>query len=256
MIALEVKKVVCGYEDKVVLKGVSFSIKTGEFVGIVGANGCGKTTLLRAITGLLPIQSGEIHLTAKEMLTFTRREMASIVSFVPQLMEPVQGFTVMDTVLLGRMPYIGRFEFETEEDFHVAKWAIDELQIGDLIDKDVTELSGGEFQRVAIARALAQEPKVMLLDEPISHLDLRYQIKILQLLKKIKQQRTVIATFHDLNMASRFCSKLILMKAGEIIAEGYPDQVLTAENIWKAYRVKAQVKKNPRTKHASLVFLP
>ncbi len=256
MNALEVLKLTCGYDNKVVLKNVSFSIKTGEFVGIVGANGSGKTTLLRAISNLIPIKSGEINLSAKEMLSFTRREMASLVAFVPQLMEPVRGFSVMDTVLLGRMPYLGRFEFETEEDFHVAKWAIEELQIGDLIDKDVTELSGGEFQRVAIARALAQEPKIMLLDEPISHLDLRYQIKILKLLKKIRQQRTVIATFHDLNMASRFCNRLILLNRGELIAAGLPDEVITTENIWKAYRVKAQVKKNPRTKHASLVFLP
>jgi len=256
MNALDIINLVCGYDEKVIVKGVSFTIKTGEFVGIVGANGSGKTTLLRAISGIIPIKSGEINVTAKEMLSFTRREMASLIAFVPQLMEPVRGFTVLDTVLLGRTPYLGRFEFETEEDYHVAKWAIEELQIGDLIDKDVSELSGGEFQRVAIARALAQEPKIMLLDEPISHLDLRYQIKILKMLKKIRQQRTVIATFHDLNMASRFCSRLILLKGGELVAAGYPDEVLTAENIWKAYRVRAQVKKNPRTKHASLVFLP
>ncbi len=256
MNALEVVNLNCGYDNKIVLKNVSFTIKTGEFVGIVGANGSGKTTLLRAISNLIPIKSGQISVSAKEMLSFNRKELASLVAFVPQLMEPVQGFTVMDTVLLGRTPYLGRFEFETEEDFHVAQWAIEELQITDLSDKDVSELSGGEFQRVAIARALAQEPKVMLLDEPISHLDIRYQIRILKLLKKIRQQRTIIATFHDLNMASRFCNRLILLKNGELIAAGLPDEVVTSENIWKAYRVKAQVKKNPRTKHASLVFLP
>ncbi|MBI5701463.1 ABC transporter ATP-binding protein [Candidatus Saganbacteria bacterium] len=254
--ALEVINLHCGYEDKVVIQGVSFTVKTGEFVGIVGANGSGKTTLLKAITGILPITAGEVKVTAKEMLLFSRKEMATLVAFVPQLMEPIQGFSVLEMVLLGRTPYLGRFEFESEEDYNVAKWAIDELEIGDLSQKDVTQLSGGEFQRVAIARALAQEPKIMLLDEPISHLDLRYQIKILKLLRKIRQQRTVIATFHDLNMASRFCNRLILLKKGELIAAGLPDEVVTAENIWKAYRVRAQVKKNPRTKHASLVFLP
>jgi iron complex transport system ATP-binding protein len=254
--ALEVQNLACGYEDKVILRGLSFTVKTGEFVGVVGANGSGKTTLLRAICGLLPLQAGEIRINSKEMLAFDRKAMASLVAFVPQLMEPIEGFSVMETVLLGRMPYLERFEFEGEEDRQVAKWAIEELQITDLAGKDVTHLSGGEFQRVAIARALAQEPKIMLLDEPISHLDIRYQIKILKLLRKIRAQRTVIATFHDLNMASRFCQKLILLKRGELIAAGYPDEVVTAENIWKAYRVRAQVKKNPRTKHASLVFLP
>ncbi len=257
MIALEVKNLRCGYEeDQMILKGVSFSIKVGEFVGIVGANGSGKTTLLKAIAGLLPVKSGDIQLSAKQMLSFSRRDLATLVSFVPQLMEPVRGFSVMEMVLLGRLPYLDRFEFESEEDYHVAEWAIKELQIEDLKDKDVTELSGGEFQRVAIARALAQEPKIMLLDEPISHLDIRYQVKILKLLKKIRQQRTVVATFHDLNMASRFCNRLILLKNGELIASGLPDEVVTPENIWKAYRIRAQVKKNPRTKHASLVFLP
>ncbi len=143
------------------------------------------------------------------------------------------------------------------QDHHVvAKWAIEELKIQDISGKDVSRLSGGEFQRAAIARALAQQPKMMLLDEPISHLDIRHQIKILKILRKIRSQRTVVSTFHDLNMAARFCQKLILMKKGEIIAMGWPNEVLTADNIWKAYRIKAEVRRNPKNKHARLVFLP
>lgn len=256
MKSLEVMNLACGYEGKVIVKGVSFEINAGEFVGIVGANGSGKTTLLRAISGLLPTVSGEININERDIKTYSRKEIAKIMAFVPQLMEPVYGFTVREMVLLGRIPYLERFEFESEEDFQVAQWAIDELGIKDFASKDVTKLSGGEFQRVAIARALAQEPKIMLLDEPISHLDIRYQVKILKLLRKLRQQRTIIATFHDLNMASRFCQRLILLKNGELIAAGLPDEVVTPENIWKAYRVRAQVKVNPKKKHASLVFLP
>lgn len=253
---LEVRNLNCGYGKKIIIQGVSFEVKIGEFVGIVGANGSGKTTLLRAISGLLSFSSGEISISGSGISSYTKKELAKIIAFVPQLMEPVRGFTVKEMILLGRLPYLNRFEFEGEEDHHVADWAIEELQIQNLSGKDVTELSGGEFQRVAIARALAQEPKLMLLDEPISHLDIRYQIKILKLLRKIRQQRTIIATFHDLSMASRFCQRLILLKGGNLIAAGLPDEVLTPENIWKAYRVHAQVKQNPRKKHASLVFLP
>lgn len=255
MNALEVRNLICGYE-KIVLQGVSFQVKVGEFVGIVGPNGSGKTTLLRAISGLLPHIGGEININDVDLRSYSKRDLAKVIAFVPQLMEPVAGFTVREMILMGRLPFLDRFEFESEEDHHVAQWAIDEVEINDYAQKDVTQLSGGEFQRVAIARALAQEPKIMLLDEPISHLDIRYQVKILKLLKKIRQQRTVISTFHDLNMASRFCHRLILLKNGQLIAAGLPDEVITPENIWKAYRVKALVKKNPKKKHTSLVFLP
>ncbi|OGC05624.1 hypothetical protein A2526_04490 [candidate division WOR-1 bacterium RIFOXYD2_FULL_36_8] len=253
---LEVQNLVCGYGDSPIIRDLSFNVKAGEFLGIVGPNGSGKTTLLRVLSGLLVPTVGEIRLEGGGVKNYTRNELAKMIAFVPQLMEPVEGFSVLEMVLLGRTPYVQRFRFESDEDVQIAKWAIKELQAMEFIDKDVSKLSGGEFQRIAIARALAQEPKIMLLDEPISHLDLRYQVKILKLLKKIRQQRTIIATFHDLNMASRFCQKLMLLKHGEIIAYGYPDEVVTTENIWKAYRVKAQVKKNPRTKRASLVFLP
>lgn len=256
MTALEVKNLVCGYNGKPVLQGMEFSIPRGEFVGIVGPNGCGKTTLLRAIVGLLKIKHGEVKISGHNLSTLTRKEIAQKVAFVPQLMEPIEGFTVTDIVMLGRTPYWDRFSFESEEDYQIVKWAIEELKIESLMAKEVAKLSGGEFQRVAIARALAQEPKLLLLDEPISHLDIRYQIRILKLLRKLRQTRTIVATFHDLNMAARFCQKLLLMKNGEIIAFGWPDEVLNPENIWKAYRIKAQVKKNPRTKHARLVFLP
>lgn len=256
MTALSVSNLICGYRGKQILNGVSFEVKIGEFVGIVGANGSGKTTFLRAIAGLLSERSGEISIYGKGIDDFSRKDLAKEVAFVPQLMEPVAGFSVIDMVLLGRTPHLERFGFETEDDKNIANWAIEQLKIERLADKKVANLSGGEFQRVAIARALAQQPKLMLLDEPISHLDIRHQINILKLLRKIRSERAIVATFHDLNMAARFCQKLILIKKGEVVAAGWPDEVLTTENIWKAYRVKAEVKRNPKTKHAKLVFLP
>lgn len=257
MTLIRAHQIECGYSpQKPVIKNVSFSIHDGEFVGVVGPNGSGKTTLLRALTGLIKIQRGTIVVGQHRIENLKKRELARRISFVPQLMEPVEGFTVEDLVLLGRTPYLDRFSFENEDDQEAVNWAIEELKIGDLKGRQTTELSGGEFQRVAIARALAQEPKIMMLDEPTSHLDIRYQIKICKLLRKLRAHRSIVATFHDLNLASRFCTRLILLKNGEVIEEGPPDKVVTPQNIWKAYRVKVTVKNNPKTKKAKYVLLP
>ncbi|MFH1347203.1 MAG: ABC transporter ATP-binding protein [Candidatus Margulisiibacteriota bacterium] len=257
MSILNIHQLECGYDpQKPVIKGVTFAVHDGEFVGIVGPNGSGKTTLLRAMTGLIKAQRGTIVISQHRIENLDKRELARRISYVPQLMEPVDGFTVEDLILLGRTPYLDRFSFENEDDREAVKWAIEELKIEDLKDRQTTELSGGEFQRVAIARALAQEPKIMMLDEPTSHLDIRYQIKICKLLRKLKAHRSIVATFHDLNLASRFCTRLILLKNGELIAEGPPDKVVTPQNIWKAYRVKVTVKNNPRTRKAKYVLLP
>lgn len=257
MTVLKVENLVCGYDSKQpIIKGISFEVEDGEFVGIVGPNGSGKTTLLRAIAGLLKIQEGSIMINRHRIDQLERRELSRRVAFVPQLMEPVEGFSVEELVMIGRTPYFERFAFEKADDQDAVKWAIEELKIENLADRPITELSGGEFQRVAIARALAQEPRLLLLDEPISHLDIRYQVNICKLLRKLRSHRSIIATFHDLNIASRYCSYLILMKDGKLIAEGSPEKVVTQENIWKAYRIKVAIKANPQTKKAKYVLLP
>lgn len=257
MTVLKIENLVCGYNPKKpIVKGVSFSVKDGQFVGIVGPNGSGKTTLLRSLVGLLKHQGGSIIVGNHKIENLDRRELARRIAFVPQLMEPVEGFTVEDLVLLGRIPYFDRFTFETEDDYEAVRWAIEELKVEKLRDRQIDELSGGEFQRVAIARALAQEPRLLLLDEPTSHLDIRFQVKICKLLRKLRSHRSIIATFHDLNLASRFCTKLVLLKNGEIIAEGHPDEVVTPQNIWKAYRIKVQVKKTEKTKKTRYLLLP
>ncbi len=256
MTVLKVEKLACGYTEKPIIKNVSFTVDEGEFVGIVGPNGSGKTTLLRAITGIIKSQKGAVTVSGHQVDKLERKELARRIAFVPQMMEPVAGFTVEDFVLLGRTPYFGRLFFETDADYKVVNWAIDEMKLEKLRDRQVTKLSGGERQRVAIARALAQEPKVMILDEPTTHLDIRYQVSICKMLARLRRRRAVIATFHDLNLASRYCSRLILLKKGEIIADGEPDKVVTAKNIWEAYRIKAVVKKNPYTKKAKYLLLP
>jgi iron complex transport system ATP-binding protein len=253
---LEVNNLSCGYDSKPVIKDISFSVKFGDFLGIVGPNGCGKTTLLRALCGLLSPQSGEIRIKNRKISELSRGEIARRIAYVPQLMEPVTGFTVEEMILIGRTPYFDRFGFEGSTDHEITKWAIEELKIIKLQHLPVTQLSGGEFQRVVIARALAQQPKVLLLDEPISHLDLRFQVKILRLLSRLRRTCTVIATFHDLSIASKFCPKLMLLKNGEMLSFGAPDEVLNQENIWKAFRVKASVRRHPKTKRARYVVIP
>jgi len=257
MSVLKVHQLTCGYDaKKPVIKDVSFSVHDGEFIGIVGPNGSGKTTLLRAMAGLLKTGAGSILLGQRQIDALEQREVARKVSFVPQLMEPIDGFSVLEVVMLGRTPHFDRFSFESQKDLTAVEKAMVELKIEGLKDRPVRALSGGEFQRVMIARAMAQEPKALLLDEPTSHLDIRYQLKICRLLQRIRKHHAVVATFHDLNLASRFCSRLVLLKNGELIAEGRPDEVVTAENIWKAYRVKVSVRKNPHTQQARYVLIP
>ncbi len=244
---LKVEALDAGYENNVVIKNVNFDADVGDFIGIIGPNGSGKTTLLRAISGLINITNGQVKVRGKDIRRINRRELAKRIAFVPQMMVPTAGFTVEETVLLGRTPYIGRFAFETDKDYKEADKAAEELKVEHLIDTPVTSLSGGEFQRVAIARALAQEPKILLLDEPTSHLDFRFQVKVLRMLRRMREDKVIIATFHDINLAARFSRKLMLLKGGEVVAFGRSDAVLTNDNLRLAYKMKLEVRKNPKT---------
>lgn len=245
MISIESLK--AGYEKKEIIRNISFEAEIGDFVGIVGPNGCGKTTLLKALMGLIKVYDGAVKIRGKNILKMRRNDIARRISFVPQLMQPVDGFSVEDTVLLGRIPYINRFGFESGRDYRIVDRTIEQLRIEELKDIPVTNLSGGEFQRVAIARALAQDSRIMLLDEPISHLDLRFQLRILRLLRRLREDRCIIATFHDLTLAARFCRKVLLLKNGEAVAFGRPKDVLTHEVLRNVYRVNVDVRKNPKT---------
>ncbi|MCX5749619.1 MAG: ABC transporter ATP-binding protein [Candidatus Saganbacteria bacterium] len=227
---LEVKNISCGYRSKKALEGISFSAGEGEFVGILGPNGSGKTTLLRALIRTIPVLDGEISISGRDIRQMNRKEIAKDISYVPQLSEPASGFTVEEIISMGRMPHVDAFSSYKQNDFDAIREA--EIMTGllEMKDRDVTALSGGEYQRVIIARSLAQGAKILLLDEPTAHLDIRYQIEILELLKRLKD-KTVIAVFHDIGLAKKYCTRIIFLKNGSIAGDGTTDEMLAPQKI-------------------------
>lgn len=244
---LEVKDVDFHYGNRKVLDKITFSAKNGEFIGILGPNGSGKTTLLDCISSKKP-SHGEVLLDGKSIHNLKVKEIARNVAFLTQGATIDFPFKVLEVVLMGRNPYIDAFHSESEKDLKIAKNAMGLTRTTQFADRCVTELSGGELQRVLIARALAQEPKLLLLDEPIVHLDINHQLEILDLVKnQCKNGICVIAVLHELNLASRYCDRLILLNNGKIVSEGLQEDVLTPENIRKVFHTDALIKKNPMT---------
>jgi len=231
---------------KTILKDVSLEVKKGDFLGIIGPNGSGKTTLLRTIAQYLKPKSGVVYIDGKDISKLSLSEIARIIGVVPQEYDLNLNLTVEEFVLTGRIPYL-RFGFEREYDLNVANKAIRLVGCDFFVNRLIKTLSGGEKQRVMLARALAQEPKILLLDEPTSHLDLHHQIEIMELLKGLAESGvTIIATFHDLNLAIQYCNKIAIVKDGRIVAYGSPD-ILTPDIIRGVFGVEVVVKRNPAT---------
>lgn len=241
--SIKVEDLFFSYGKREVIRNVCFTVRPGEFMGILGPNGSGKTTLLNCVSGALKFERGRVMVGGKDVLTTGSLEMARLVAMVPQDSAITFGFTVEEVVLMGRYSHIDRFRLEDAQDYEVAEAAMRATGIWRLRERLVTNLSGGERQRVVIARALAQEPRVLLLDEPTTHLDIRHQLEVLGLIKELNDKRglTVLAVFHDLNLASRFSDRLLLMDNGTVMASGSPEEVLTDANIEKAFNVDAKI---------------
>jgi iron complex transport system ATP-binding protein len=243
---LEARQISFAYGATPTLRGISLCAARGEFLGIAGPNGAGKSTLLHLLTGYLKPDSGQVLLSGRDVAHMRRREAASQVAFVAQKSETVFSFTVTEMVLMGRQPYAGLAAFDTEEDFEIVGESLAEAGIAHLSAKLFDELSGGEQQLVLIARALAQRAPVVILDEPVSFLDVRHQWDVLNLLAAQRNAgKTVIATFHDLNIAARWCSRLVLIREGSIAAEGAPSEVLTAGQLEAVYGLPLRVESGP-----------
>ena len=247
MAIVKLEKIDFRYDKAWILKAISFEVHAGDFVGVIGPNGSGKTTLLRIIDGLLIPQNGGVWLDGVPISTLKRRDVARMIAVVPQESEMTFPFTAEEVVLMGRSPHLGLMRFEGETDFRIARNAMEMTDIADLAPRRMNELSGGERQRVLIARALAQEPEVMLLDEPTAFLDIRHQMDILDLAKKMNRTKgvTVIAVTHDINLASMYCDRIIFLQNGSIRCMGSPEAVISEAHIRDVYGIHVLVDKNP-----------
>lgn len=243
---LIIQNLSCGY-PKFRLSDISISIPKGSFAGIIGPNGSGKTTLFKAITGTLAVLSGKIFIKEINRKSLSPRQSAQNIAIVSQFIEAAD-ISVEDYVLMGRIPYHNRFAFfESEEDLTIARRYMEMTDTWKFKDQLMSELSGGEQQLASIARALTQQPELLLLDEPTSHLDISHQVHILNLLQELNHETglSVLMVIHDLNLASEYCDHLILVNDGKIHVQGTPEEVLTFQNIEDVYKTVVVTQNNP-----------
>ena len=235
-------------QAETLLDSVDLHADRGQLVGLIGPNGAGKSTLLRAISGILNYREGTVRLDGDDLKSLSSRDIAAGLALIPQIAPYTHGFTSMELVLMGRYPHLGRFQIEGKEDDRIARDAMRLTRTEQFADRTLDTLSGGERQRVFVSRALAQQPRVLLLDEPTSNLDVLHQLKVLDLVRQlIDDGLTAVAAIHDLNMAARYCDRLVLLKNGRVLAEGSPEEVLVPETIRSAFGVRAAVYRDAMT---------
>jgi iron complex transport system ATP-binding protein len=242
-------------EETFALDDVSLSVTRGELIGLLGPNGCGKTTLLKLLSGVLTPHRGTVQLDGRAVAAIPRRQLAREIAVVPQETHPAFDYSALEMVLMGRHPHLGLFQVEGPDDFAIAHDALAATGTAHLAERAYMTLSGGEKQRVIIASALAQSPRVLLLDEPTASLDLGYELEIAALLSRLNRERgmTMVVATHDLNLASSICTTLVLMRRGRVVAQGAPRDVLTPALIEQVYDVEADVAFHDRAGHISVV---
>jgi len=258
MIDLQIQGVDFSYFDGLVLHDINLSLGAGEMVGLLGPNGSGKTTLLKLASGVLKPKQGEVRLGGSSLSQLSRKSIARRVAVVPQQFHIPFAFTTSEVVTLGRIPFIKALTGERAADKQAVAAAMELVGIAELMERRFDEMSGGERQKVTLAMALAQQPKLLLLDEPTVHLDISHQVETLELVRSLNvgQGLTVIAAMHDLNMASLYFDRLILLKEGRIATEGTPAQVLTEDTIREVFSASVRVESHPATGVPHVVVMP
>lgn len=246
-----------GYRLLTVLHDINISIVEGDFIGIIGPNGAGKSTLLKILSNNISPTVGHVRFRGRDLNSYRAKSLAKQISVVHQSLENILPFTVYDFLRMGRFPHQGIWEIETSEDQEIIRHAMEMTKITHLRERKLSELSGGERQLVRIAQSLAQSSDVILLDEPISHLDISHSIQIMDILYKLNRNgATIITVLHDINIASDYCSRIIGIKSGRIFIDGTPSEVLTYENLEGLYDTVCVVYENPLTKKPQVFPVP
>ena len=243
---LKIQNISVSYASRRILHDISLNVQSGEVLALIGPNGAGKSTLIRAASGVIPY-TGHVRTNGDDFITLTPMQRAKYIATVPQAVSMPPAYTVWETVLLGRTPYLGFLGQPSQKDEEIARQALQRVSALPFADRRVGELSGGERQRILLARALCQSTPILLLDEPTTHLDLQYQVSLLELIAELahKDNLAVLVALHDLNLAAHYADRIALMVAGEIKAQGKPEQVLLPDLIRDAYCLPVQVVKHP-----------
>ena len=252
---LDARTVAFAVEAKRILDGVSVTSGAGEFIGLVGPNGAGKTTLIKCISGLLAHQEGTVRLDGRDLARMSPRDVAQIVAHLPQNTSLDFGFTCLEVVLMGRNPHLSPFQLEGAHDHEVARAGMRITDTEWLSAREINTLSGGERQRVLIARALAQEPRLLLLDEPTANLDIQHQLQVMDLVRSLVDDGlAAVAAMHDLNMASAYCDRIYVMSEGRVVASGTPAEVLVQSMIKEVFGVGVTINYDDHTGKPRLEF--
>ncbi len=255
---IQVHDLHCGYPGRTVLHGVSFSVASGELMGVLGPNGSGKTTLLLALSGIVPISRGQVFFKGRPLDGFKPRERALTMASVPQDTQVRFPFSCREIVRMGRYPHQKRFQVDSIEDERVVERVLRITDSEELAERLIMNVSGGERQRVVMARALAQETPVLLLDEATSAMDIHRKLQIFRVLDTLNRQEnlTILAVLHDVNLAALFCRRLVFLKEGLVVADGPTDEVLTGDILREVYDTEVLVQDVPRTGKKQVVFIP
>lgn len=253
---IKLENINVSYQRKKVIDNLSLSFNRGEFCALLGPNGAGKSTLLRLIVDPQLEKTGNLVISGKKFKEWNRQELAKHLAIIPQDFHLQFDYKVEDLVLMGRFPYLGNWQNYKEIDNNIVDKILLELDLIEIRKKLYSKISGGERRRVSIARALAQQTEVLLMDEAFANLDINHQLEIMQLLWEINREhnKLIILVSHNINLASEYCDRIIMLKEGKVIADGHPEQIVTPQNIESLYNAKLKIIKNPVTGKPNLIY--
>ena len=241
------KNLKVGYEEKIIIENLSLNIKKGEVVSIIGPNGCGKSTLLKSLSRMIKPVSGDIYIQSENIKSLKNKVISQKVCLLSQHNDAPGDLTVEELVYFGRIPHKKWYESKSKSDEELVNWAIENTGLTRYKNTPISSLSGGERQRAYIAQALCQKPDVLLLDEPTTYLDISYQLELMELVREINERLniTIVMVLHELNQASKYSDRLIIMKSGEIVSDGCPKEIINKEIIKKVYNIDCDIDNDP-----------